>query len=253
MVGAGFGGIGAGVKLKQAGIDTFTIYESSTGIGGTWWDNTYPGAEVDVNSNLYRYSFKPHRWTRSHAGQPELQAYLEETVDEFGLWPHLQLGVAVRSAVWGDSLHVWTVTLDTGDLDILPRRDQRRRISECPAFPDLAGIGGLRWATVPHLPLGPSSGSVRGGRRCRGDWVDGHPGGSGHPTHRGEALCVPAGAGVGPAQGRAPVHRGRTSGAGQALVARLGPVLVEVGAVGEHHGSGVPQPVPALWTRDQRW
>ena len=84
VVGAGFGGIAAGVKLKQAGIHTFTIYESSLGIGGTWWDNTYPGAEVDVGSHLYCFSFKPYDWTRTHAKQPELQKYLEQTVDEFG-------------------------------------------------------------------------------------------------------------------------------------------------------------------------
>ena len=76
VVGAGFGGIAAGVKLRQAGIHTFTIYESSLGIGGTWWDNTYPGAEVDVGSHLYSFSFKRHAWTRSHARQPELQKYL---------------------------------------------------------------------------------------------------------------------------------------------------------------------------------
>ena len=95
VVGAGFGGIATGVKLKRAGIDTFTIYESSLGVGGTWWDNTYPGAEVDVGSHLYCFSFKPHDWTRTHAKQPELQKYLEETVDEFGLRPHLRLGVTV--------------------------------------------------------------------------------------------------------------------------------------------------------------
>jgi cation diffusion facilitator CzcD-associated flavoprotein CzcO len=67
VIGAGFGGIAMGVKLRQAGIHSFTIYESSLGIGGTWWDNTYPGAEVDAGSNLYRYSFKPHDWTRTHA------------------------------------------------------------------------------------------------------------------------------------------------------------------------------------------
>ena len=94
VVGAGFGGIGVGVKLKKAGIDTFTLYESSLGVGGTWWDNTYPGAEVDVNSNLYCYSFKSQEWTRTHAQQSELQKYLEETVDEFELRRHLQLGVA---------------------------------------------------------------------------------------------------------------------------------------------------------------
>ena len=63
VVGAGFGGIAAGVKMKRAGIHTFTIYESSLGIGGTWWDNTYPGAEVDVGSHLYSFSFKSHDWT----------------------------------------------------------------------------------------------------------------------------------------------------------------------------------------------
>jgi cation diffusion facilitator CzcD-associated flavoprotein CzcO len=114
VIGAGFGGIAAGVKLKQAGIETFTIYESSPGVGGTWWDNTYPGAEVDVDSNLYRYSFKPHDWTRTHAGQAELQAYLEETVAQFGLFPHLELGVTVRSARWDEGRHVWTVDLDPG-------------------------------------------------------------------------------------------------------------------------------------------
>ena len=84
VVGAGFGGLAAGVKMKHAGIHTFTIYESSLGIGGTWWDNTYPGAEVDVGSHLYSFSFKSRNWTRTHARQAELQKYLEETVDEYG-------------------------------------------------------------------------------------------------------------------------------------------------------------------------
>ncbi len=112
VIGAGFGGIAAGVRLRRSGIHTFAIYESSPGVGGTWWDNTYPGAEVDVPSNLYRYSFKSYDWSRTHAQQPELQSYLEETVDEFGLRPHLRLGVTVRSTTWDDRRHVWTVTLD---------------------------------------------------------------------------------------------------------------------------------------------
>jgi len=117
VVGAGFGGIATGVNLKRAGIDTFTIYESSLGIGGTWWDNTYPGAEVDVGSHLYSFSFKPHHWTRTHARQPELQKYLEETVDQFGLRSHLRLGTAVESATWDNDRHVWSVRLDDGTLD----------------------------------------------------------------------------------------------------------------------------------------
>ena len=114
VVGAGFGGIAAAVKMKRAGIHTFTIYESSLGVGGTWWDNTYPGAEVDVGSHLYSFSFKSHDWTRTHAGQAELQKYMEETVDEFGLRPHLRLGVGVVSCTWDDVRHVWTVGLDDG-------------------------------------------------------------------------------------------------------------------------------------------
>src|SRR5207237_5287680 len=109
VVGAGFGGFGTGVNSKRAGVYTFTINESWLGIGGTWWDNTYPGAEVDVGSHLYCYSFKPHQWTRTHARQPELQKYLEETVDHFGLRTHVQLGVAVQSATWDDDRHVWVV------------------------------------------------------------------------------------------------------------------------------------------------
>jgi cation diffusion facilitator CzcD-associated flavoprotein CzcO len=117
VVGAGFGGIAAGVKMKQAGIETFTIYESSLGIGGTWWDNTYPGCEVDVGSHLYCFSFKPHHWSRTHARQAELQKYLEETVDEYDLRPHLHLGVAAESATWDDDCHLWTVRLDDGSVE----------------------------------------------------------------------------------------------------------------------------------------
>ncbi len=138
VIGAGFGGIGAGVKLKKAGIDTFTIYESSLGVGGTWWDNTYPGAEVDVNSNLYCYSFKSHQWTRTHAQQPELQKYLEETVDQFELREHLQLGVTVEAAKWDDERHVWTLTLDSGAVD------------ECHAL-----ISAVGFLNVPRYPEWP--------------------------------------------------------------------------------------------------
>jgi cation diffusion facilitator CzcD-associated flavoprotein CzcO len=135
VVGAGFGGIAAGVKLKRAGIHTFKIYESSFGIGGTWWDNTYPGAEVDVGSHLYCFSFKTHDWTRTHAEQPELQKYLEQTVDEFGLRPHLQVGVGVESATWDDDRHVWTVHFEDGSVD------------ECHAL-----VSAVGFLNVPNLP-----------------------------------------------------------------------------------------------------
>ena len=140
VIGAGLGGIAAGVKLQQAGIRTFTIYESSAGVGGTWWDNTYPGAEVDVHSNLYSYSFKPYDWSRTHARQPELQAYLEETVDEFSLRPHLQLGVTVRSATWDDHRHVWTVRFDTDAIAECHVLISSVGFLNVPRYPDWPGL-----------------------------------------------------------------------------------------------------------------
>jgi cation diffusion facilitator CzcD-associated flavoprotein CzcO len=140
VVGAGFGGIAAGVKLKRAGIDTFTIYESSLGIGGTWWDNTYPGAEVDVGSQLYCFSFKPYDWTRTHARQPELQKYLEEAVDEFGLRAHLRLGTAVESATWDEDRHVWRVQLDDGTVDECHALVSAVGFLNVPSYPDWPGL-----------------------------------------------------------------------------------------------------------------
>jgi len=151
VVGAGFGGIATGVKLKQAGMHTFTIYESSLGIGGTWWDNTYPGAEVDVGSHLYCFSFKPHDWTRTHAKQPELQKYLEETVDEFGLRPHLRLGLGVKSATWDDDRHVWTIRLDDGTEDechVLVSGVGFLNVPSYPEWPGLDDFGGPKFHTA---------------------------------------------------------------------------------------------------------
>jgi cation diffusion facilitator CzcD-associated flavoprotein CzcO len=157
VVGAGFGGIAAGVKMKQAGIHTFTIYESSLGIGGTWWDNTYPGAEVDVGSHLYCFSFKPNDWTRTHAKQPELQKYLEETVDEFGLRPHLQLGVTVESATWRDDRHLWTVELEDGTVD------------ECHVL-----VSGVGFLNVPRYPTWPGLDDFEGPKFHTARWEHQH-------------------------------------------------------------------------------
>lgn len=115
IIGAGFGGLSAGITFKKAGITSFTIFEASTRIGGTWWDNQYPGCEVDVASHMYSFPFKRHDWTRTHAKQAELHAYLEETVDEYGLAPFIRLGVSVERAEWDESTHAWTLTLGSGE------------------------------------------------------------------------------------------------------------------------------------------
>jgi cation diffusion facilitator CzcD-associated flavoprotein CzcO len=151
VVGAGFGGIATAVLLKQAGIHTFTIYESSLGIGGTWWDNRYPGCEVDVGSHLYCFSFKPHNWTRTHATQPELQKYLEQTVDQFGLREHLQLGIGVESATWDDERHVWKLRLDDGTVDechVLVSAVGFLNVPSDPSWPGLDQFEGPKFHTA---------------------------------------------------------------------------------------------------------
>lgn len=115
VVGAGIGGITTGIALKRAKIDDFLICEQSRGIGGTWWDNRYPGAEVDIHSHLYSFPFKRYDWTRTHAQQPEIHRYLTEIVDEHGLWPHINLGVAVHEATWDARRQQYRICLSTGE------------------------------------------------------------------------------------------------------------------------------------------
>src|SRR5450432_152232 len=86
IVGAGFAGIGMAIRLKQAGIEDFTILERADRVGGTWRDNTYPGIACDVPSHLYSYSFEPNPdWSRLFAPQDEILAYLERCADKYGI------------------------------------------------------------------------------------------------------------------------------------------------------------------------
>ena len=99
IVGAGFGGIGLGVRLRQAGIDDFIIVERTADLGGTWSQNTYPGAACDVPSTLYSFSFAPKRdWTHYFSKQPDILAYLEDCVARFGVGDRIRLSTTVRSA-----------------------------------------------------------------------------------------------------------------------------------------------------------
>jgi cation diffusion facilitator CzcD-associated flavoprotein CzcO len=115
IVGAGFSGIALGVKLMRAGIFSYDIYEMSPSLGGTWLENTYPGCEVDVASHVYSYSFAHPDWTRTHASQKELLAYLERVADEFGVRPHIHCNTRVIDATWDESAQEWTVRLSSGE------------------------------------------------------------------------------------------------------------------------------------------
>lgn len=109
IIGAGFSGIAAAVALTRQGIEDFVIFERSPGLGGTWRHNTYPGAEVDLESHIYSYSFERYDWTRTHAGWHELLGYLHYVAHKWNLVPHMRFGEQVEQVSWSDDTQEYTV------------------------------------------------------------------------------------------------------------------------------------------------
>jgi cation diffusion facilitator CzcD-associated flavoprotein CzcO len=115
IIGSGFAGLGMAVRLLRDGVRDFVVLERGDEVGGTWRDNTYPGAACDVPSQLYSFSFDLNpTWSRSFSGQPEIFAYLRDVADRYGVRPHLRLRHTVTGARWDDSLGCWIVTTDQG-------------------------------------------------------------------------------------------------------------------------------------------
>jgi 4-hydroxyacetophenone monooxygenase len=115
VIGCGMGGILAGIRLSQAGLP-FTIIDKNGGPGGTWWENRYPGARVDVGSHQYCFSFEPaDRWSEYYCQQPELRAYFETIVDRYGLRSHCRFGATVTEATWDEDRATWSLSVrDSG-------------------------------------------------------------------------------------------------------------------------------------------
>jgi len=146
IVGAGFGGIGLGIKLRQAGIESFTILEKAGGVGGVWRDNSYPGLTCDVPSHLYQFSFEPnHEWTRRFPQRDEILAYLERCTDEYGLREHMRFGTEVASADFDEERGRWRIQLVGGELleaDVLVSATGQLSRPAYPSIPGLDRFGG---------------------------------------------------------------------------------------------------------------
>ena len=86
IIGSGFAGLGMAIALRRRGETDFVVLERAHDVGGTWRDNTYPGAACDVQSNLYSFSFAPNPdWARAYSAQPEIQAYLQGVAERYGV------------------------------------------------------------------------------------------------------------------------------------------------------------------------
>lgn len=115
IVGAGFAGLGAAIRLRQAGIEDFVVLERASSLGGVWRDNEYPGCACDVESLLYEYSFAPNLdWTERYSPGPEIWAYLERCATDFGVRPHLRFDHEVRSLRWDEEVAAWQLATSRG-------------------------------------------------------------------------------------------------------------------------------------------
>ncbi|MDG2026025.1 MAG: NAD(P)/FAD-dependent oxidoreductase [Acidimicrobiales bacterium] len=116
IIGAGAGGMCAGIRLAETGRDDFLIFDKAPSVGGTWFRNAYPGACCDIPSHVYSYSFAPSaEWSKPYGTQPEILEYLEKIADDYGLRPHLRLSTGVASAAWDESRARWVLVLDSGE------------------------------------------------------------------------------------------------------------------------------------------
>ncbi len=139
ILGAGFSGLCMAINLERAGIRSFTIYEKSSGVGGTWRDNSYPGAGCDIPSHLYSFSFDRRAdWSRHYALQPEILRYLEDCADRFGLRSRIRFGTEIVGARFDDGDALWHLRTRSGETftaDVL-----------------VTGLGQLNRPSVPEIP-----------------------------------------------------------------------------------------------------
>ena len=158
IIGAGPGGICTGIQLLNEGIKDFVILEKASGIGGTWWHNRYPGAECDVPSHLYSFSFEPKKdWSRPYAQQPEILEYMRHCVTKYEIAPYIRLDKEVDNARWIDGSNSWELSLDDGttvESDIL-----------------ISAVGMFTQLKYPDIP---GIDTFQGTMFHTGAWKDGH-------------------------------------------------------------------------------
>lgn len=152
IIGAGFSGIGAAIKLDKAGLPDYRVIEAGDGVGGTWHWNTYPGIAVDIPSFSYQFSFEQSRhWSRTYAPGRELKAYAEHCADKYGIRSRIRFNTKVLAAEFDDEPRLWRVHTDPGGTVTA-----RFLISACgvltvPNLPDIDGVdsfGGITMHTA---------------------------------------------------------------------------------------------------------
>lgn len=140
IVGTGFSGLGTAIRLARAGRRDFVVLERAGDVGGTWRDNTYPGAACDVPSRLYSFSFRLNpEWSRSYSTQPEILSYLRTCAREAGVLPHIRFNAELLDAAWDADEQIWRITTARGVLTANFLVMGSGALVE-PALPDIPGL-----------------------------------------------------------------------------------------------------------------
>jgi 4-hydroxyacetophenone monooxygenase len=142
VIGCGMSGLLAGVRLQQAGIP-YEIVDKNADVGGTWYENTYPGCRVDVGNHFYCYSFEPnHGFSHLYSEQPELHGYFRDVLRRHGVEEHVRWATEVERAEWDDASRRWLVTL----------RDSGGHVERRAVTAVISAVGQLNRPHVPDLP-----------------------------------------------------------------------------------------------------
>jgi cation diffusion facilitator CzcD-associated flavoprotein CzcO len=148
IIGAGFAGLGMAAQLTRHGIDDFLVVERAHEVGGTWRDNTYPGAACDIRSDLYSFSFAPNPdWNFRYGRQPEILEYLKGIADRYELRPRVLFDAELRRADWDDEAKVWRIETshETFTADVLVSGHGPLIDPKWPAIQGLESFAGPRF------------------------------------------------------------------------------------------------------------
>ena len=138
IIGSGFAGLCLAIQLKKRGVDSFTIFEKAGRIGGTWRDNTYPGACCDVPAFSYCFSFEQKTdWSRKWAPQSEILEYMESCARKYDLARHIRFNTEIAGARWDADESVWRLKTAAGE--------------EIVADVLVSGVGQLNRPSIPKI------------------------------------------------------------------------------------------------------
>jgi len=145
VIGAGMAGILSAIKLSEAGLTDFTVYEKGDRVGGTWRENTYPGLSCDVPSHLYSYSFAlSPDWSYRFSPGPEIQAYFERVAREYDVERHVRFGDEVVRCAFVDGC--WHLETASGHRDVVDVVIAATGVLHHPKYPDIEGLGSFEGA-----------------------------------------------------------------------------------------------------------